>query len=251
MSVHFDSFLIKCARQLNGHFGEKDLRIMKKQELFFRGRCEHSNLTELLYLDKIQDDDEKKRAQLHLQHCLVCKNLFSDLELQYKFISREVLKPVSNKTLDLAKKISSKDTKYGLVVCEPVVHRKATKDSTPYKTKVLFTANGAGPSKSKKLADFSLGSLPDDSIAIRAMTDKKRNKLLLYLWSPQNEDFEGWELLVSTETGKAKFGPSGMSQIPLMEIEDLHGKVIYFKEKQNAFASGDRFTKPKSPISTL
>lgn len=223
---------------------------MKKQTPFFSGRCEYSRLTELLCLDEIKNEDEKKKTQLHLQQCSTCQQAFSTLEFQYEIVKREMLKPVTNKTLDLVKKIS-RDTKYGLVVCEPVDQSKAAKNSVPYKTKVLFTANGSGISANKTLSDFKLGSFPDDAIAIRAMTDKKCNKLLLYLWSPQNEDFDGWELKISGETGKATFSPSGMSQIPLMEIEDLNGKVIYFKERQKAFASGNRFTNTKSPAATL
>ena len=224
---------------------------MRKQETVLKGRCEHSNLTELLYLNEIQDENEKKKAQLHLQQCPVCQTAFSSLEFQYKCINNELLKPIANKTLDLAKKIKNKDTKYGLVVCEPVDQAKSINNAVPYKTKVLFTANGSGATKAKKLADYSLDSLPDDSIAIRAMTDKKCNKLLLYLWSPQNEDFGGWEIDISEKAGKATFSQSGVSQIPLMEIEDLHGKVIYFKERQNAFASGNRFTNKKSLVTTL
>ncbi len=224
---------------------------MKKRETTFKGRCRHSDLTELLYLGQIENEEEEKLAQLHLQQCPVCKKIFSELEYQYRFIEKEIQKPVANKTLDLAKKIGPKDTKYGLLVCEPVESAKSTKNAMPYKTKVLFTANGAGTVKNKKLTDFNLKSLPEDSIAIRAMTDKKCNKLLLYLWSPQNDDFDGWELKISGEAGKATFNPSGMSQIPLMEIEDLNGKVIYFKERHTAFASGNRFTNIKSSITTL
>ncbi len=223
---------------------------MKKQETTFKGSCEHSNLTELLYLGQLENEEEKKLAQLHLQQCPVCKRTFSELEQQYRFIEKEIQKPVTNKTLDLAKEVGSKDTKYGLLICEPVESAKTNKKAAPYKAKVLFTANGAGNTKNKKLADFNLKSLPEDSIAIRAMTDKKCNKLLLYLWSPQNEDFDGWELKISGEA-KAVFNLSGMSQIPLMEIEDLNGKVIYFKERQTAFASGNRFTNIKSSITTL
>jgi len=224
---------------------------MKKQETVFKRSCEYNSLVELLYLDQIQDEDERKRAQLHLQQCPECKRLFSELEVQYRYIEREIDKPVANKALDLAKKIGNKDTKYGLVVCEPVDSKKSLKNAAAYKTKVLFTANGVKSEKPKTLSDFKLGSLPQDSIAIRAMTDKSRNQLLLYLWSPQNENFDGWELKISGETGKATFGQSGVSQIPLMEIEDLNDKVIYFNERQSAFASGNRFIKSKSPIATL
>ncbi len=224
---------------------------MKKQNFFIRGRCEHSNLTELLYLDEIQEKDEKKRAQLHLQQCSSCQQLFHDLEIQYKFINKELQKPVSNKTLDLAKAISARNTKYGLVFCKPIDVGKAAKNTMSYKSKVIFTANGAGPSKSKILSDFDLSSLPQDTIAIRAMTDKTRNKLLLYLWSPQEEDFDGWEIRISGLSNKATFSQSGVSQIPLIDIEDLNDKVIYFKERHSAFASGNRSTTDERFVSTL
>jgi len=224
---------------------------MKKDEMTFKGNCKHSSLVELLYLDQIQNVDVKKRVQLHLQQCLECQRLFSELELQYRYIEKEVDKPVANKALDLAKRIGKKDTKYGLVVCDPVESTGSFKKATPYKTRVLFTANGVKSDMPKTFSDFKFGSLPHDSIAIRAMTDKSCNQLLLYLWSPQNENFDGWELKISGENGKATFSQSGVSQIPLIDIEDLNDKVIYFNERQSAFASGNRYTNLKSPITTL
>jgi len=224
---------------------------MKKRETTIRGRCEHSVLVEMLYLDQIQQEEEKKRAQLHLQQCHECQKLFSDLQVQYGYIEKEIDKPVSNKALDLAKRVGRKDTKYGLVVCEPVDSKRASKNATAYKTRVLFTANGVKSERPNTLSEYQLASLPQDSIAIRAMTDNSCNQLLLYLWSPQHENFDGWELKISGETGKTTFSQAGASKIPLINIEDLNDKVIYFNERQNAFASGNRFTKSKSQIATL
>ena len=69
----------------------------------------------------------------------------------------------------MAKNLKAKDTVYGLVVCEPL--EKDNKGNRPFKTQVVFTANGKPNPKNVTLGDFDFGSLSEDSIAIRAMTD--------------------------------------------------------------------------------
>ena len=167
---------------------------MKKEETTLRG-CPYDDLTERLCLNVKLGEDEKKRVQIHLQQCPTCRERFQEIEGTYSQLNEEVDKPVTNKALDLAKKIRAKDTKYGLVVCEPINTAKK-KTAHSYKTKVLFTANGTGSSKDKKLSDFDPRSFPKDSIAIRAMTDKRCGKLLLYLWQSDSSNFEGLELKI-------------------------------------------------------
>jgi len=222
---------------------------MKKDEATLQG-CPHDNLMELLCLGAKLNEDEKKKVKAHLQQCSLCRQKYQELEGVYRQINEEVEKPVTNKTLDLAKEIRAHSTKYGLVVCEPVNGVQNGKAHS-YKTKVLFTANGTGSTKDKKLADFDPRSFPKDSIAIRAMTDKSCDKLLLYLCRASNDNFDGWELKLPGKSKPTTFNPAGVSQIPLMEIEDLGDKVIYFKEKhKKTSASENRFVSIFKSISS-
>lgn len=219
---------------------------MKKNQENLQG-CPYDNLTESLCLDVNLSDSEKRKAQIHLQQCNECREKFQELEGVYSQINEQVRKPVSNKVLDLAKQIRAKDTRYGLVVCEPIKTKKEKAQS--FKTKVLFSANGTGTNHQKKLVDFDLEALPKDSIAIRAMTDTSCNKLLLYLWSSNRSSFDGLELKVSDKSQRIVFDHAGVSDMPLMQIEDLGDKVIYFEEKQkNVSASENRFSNIISAI---
>lgn len=209
---------------------------MKKNQPNLQG-CPYDNLTESLCLDMNLSDADKRKAQIHLQQCEECREKFDELEGIYSQLNEEVTKPVSNKVLDLAKQVKPQDTRYGLVVCEPT-KAKTTKTKS-FKSRVLFTANGAGVNHKKKLADFDLDKLPKDNIAIRAMTDKSCNQLLLYLWSANNSSFEGWEIKVSDKSQRVIFDQAGVSQMPLMKIEDLGDKVIYLKEKQNNVSASE------------
>lgn len=220
---------------------------MKKNEQTLQD-CPYDNLMESLCLDVNLSDAEKRKAQIHLQQCEECRDKFEELEGVYSQLNEEVTKPVSNKILDLAKKVRARDTRIGLVVCEPV--KTKSEKSLSFKTKLLFSANGTGKNHTKKLSDFDLNALPDGNIAIRAMTDKSCNQLLLYLWSSSCSTFEGWELKVSEKSQHAVFNQAGVSQLPLTSIEELDDKVIYFKEKQNNVpASENRFSNIISAIS--
>ncbi len=212
---------------------------MKKNEMTLTG-CQYDNLTEALCLNVNLSESDKRKAQIHLQQCKECRDKFEELEGTYNQLNEQLAKPVSNKALDLAKHLNSKDTTYGLVICEPVEQKKKN-ETLSFKTKVLFTANGTG-AHNTTLSDFDLTTFPKDSIAIRAMTDKSCNQLLLYLWSSKYSTFEGWELKISEKSQRAIFNQSGMSKIPMTQIEELGDKVIYFKEKQNTdTASENRF----------
>ncbi len=219
---------------------------MKKNQATLQG-CPYDDLTESLCLDINLSESEKRKAQIHLQQCQECRDKFEELEGIYNQLNEEIVKPVSNRVLDLAKNIRSKDTRYGLIVCEPV-KTKSTK-AVSYETKVLFSANGTGKNHEKKLSDFDLNDLPHDSIAIRVMTDTSCDQLLLYLWSSEYTSFEGWELKVSDVSQRAVFDRAGKSKMPMMPIEELDDKVIYFKEKQNnVSASENRFSNILSAI---
>lgn len=217
---------------------------MKKNEPIF-GRCEHSELTELLCLGIPMEPDEREKAYAHLRECTDCQKQFSEYQYLYASIDQVVERPVSNKVLDLAKNLKAKDTVYGLVVCEPL--EKDNKGNRPFKTQVVFTANGKPNPKNLTLGDFDFGSLSEDSIAIRAMTDKKTNNLLLYLWSPASDNFDGWEIDIP-QAGKTTFNPSGMSKIPLCDIEELGNKIVYFNDLQTKKASANRFARIMNAI---
>lgn len=235
----------KIGKLFNSHLGNF-LRIMnntvEKKKCLFNGQIE------LLCLDAELSDEERKRTRLHLLQCDFCRKRFEELDLLYKKIEIEVTKPLSNKVLDLAKDICSNNTTYGLVLCEPLT-RKNGKTAKPYRTRVVFTANGSKEKALQKLVDFDFSTVSEDSIAIRAMTDKECNYLLLFLWSNKNRNFGGWELDIPGESKKATFNPAGMSQIPLCNIEDLGEKVIYFEEKQNELASENRYKRIIEAIS--
>lgn len=205
-------------------------------------RCPYDMVTELLCLGVGLSEEERRRAQLHLQQCQKCRKQYSQLEKIYKQIEREIKKPVSNKILDLAKQLNDKDTVYGLIVCEPLKERHESYQQA-YKTKVLFTANGSNKTAVKKLVDVDFNKFSEHSIAIRAMTDHKCNRLLLYLWNHKNTDFKGWELRIPHDSEKAVFNSAGASSIELRKIEDLDGKTIYFEEKQQDKASEEQYAK--------
>lgn len=212
---------------------------MKTNETTVQG-CPYDDLTESLCLNINLSDSEKRKAQIHLQQCELCRAKFEELEGIYAHLNEELEKPVTNQALDLAKKLRNQDTTYGLVVCRPL--KSKGNKTRSFKTKVLFTANGTGTHKDKSLQEFNLDSLPKDSIAIRAMTDKSCDRLLLYLWSSNGHAFEGLELKVPDQSRRAIFDKAGVSSVPMMEIQDLGDKVIYFKEKHNTeTASENRF----------
>lgn len=210
-----------------------------KKNVSTYGRCGYSELTELLCLGIDMDESDRQTVSEHIAECPECQKRFNSFQTFYKQVDNVFHKPVSNKALDLAKQLNAKETVYGLVICQPL----DTKDehNRSYKTKVVFTANGKPNQNNMTLGDFDFSSLSEDSIAIRAMTDKQQQKLLLYLWSPSGDNFDGWEVNIP-HAGNAKFNPSGMSKIPLCDIEDLGNKVIYFNEQQNKQASGNRFS---------
>ena len=170
------------------------------------------------------------------------------LKKQYQIIGQEIDRPVSNRVLDLAKKVRSHDVKYGLVLCEPIESKDISESETPYRTKVVFTANGKICGDYKTLSEYDFKSLPNDQIAIRAMTDSRCNELLLYLWRAETDCFEGWELVIPGESKTADFGPSGASKIALRDIEELGDIVVYFKEKHNDSASGNSHTNMMVPL---
>jgi hypothetical protein len=241
---------LRKEKQTKQSLWQKYLRIMKKDEMTLEG-CPYDDLVELLCLDVNLSEGEKLKARIHLQQCARCREKYQELEGIYTQLNEQVNRPVTNGALDLAKKIRDKETKYGLVICEPL---KAAKKpaALPYKTKVLFTANGTGAGKDSKLVDFDPRSFPKDSIAIRAMTDKTCDKLLLYLWHAKGDHIDGWELKLPGRLKTAVFSRAGVSRIPLMEIEDLGDKVIYFKEKhKKASASENRFESIFKSISSL
>lgn len=208
-----------------------------KKNVSTRECCEKSNITELLCADASLCEEARKDAQHHLQECLSCRRQYQQLKKQYQIIHQELDRPVCNRVLDLAKKVRSGDTKYGLVLCEPVRSEDKSKSETPYRTKVVFTANGKISGDHKTLSEYDFKSLSKDQIAIRAMTDSRHNELLLYLWRADTDCFEGWELTIPGEPETTDFGPSGASKIALRDIEDLGDIVIYFKEKHNDSAS--------------
>lgn len=213
-----------------------------KKNVSISGRCEYNDLIELLCLggnDLSAEDTE--RTRLHLQSCSSCQQEFQKLQKLYAILDHEVEKPVSNKALDLAKQVRSKDVEYGLVLCEPIESVQASSEATSYKTKVVFCANGHFYGDHPRLADYNLQELPKGRLAIRAMTDKTQNKLLLYLWRNGENNFSGWELELPGESERTCFSPSGAASIALRDIKELGNKVIYFEEKHTDSAPGNRF----------
>jgi hypothetical protein len=214
---------------------------MKKNVSISR-RCEYSDRVELLCLGgKDLSAEDKEEARLHYQTCASCQQQFLKLQKFYAILDHEVEKPVTNKALDLAKRVHSEEVEYGLVVCEPIERAQTPDEATRYKTKVVFCANGHFYGDHPRLADYNLQELPKGRVAIRAMTDKMQNKLLLYLWRDGEENFAGWELELPGEAERTRFSPSGAASIALRDIKELGNKVIYFEEKHSDSASGNRF----------
>lgn len=206
-----------------------------KTNVSISGRCRYSDRVELLCLGEKLSEEDERQVRLHLEDCPSCKRAFRRLERFYDVLDRQVNKPIHNKALDLAKRASAHDVEYGLVICEPM-EREPSGEQASYKSKVVFCANGHVVGEHDRLADYRLQDLPKDQIAIRAMSDRAQNKLLLYLWSPGDQHYDGWQLQIAGETEKAQFGPAGTAAIALREIEELGDKVIYFEEKHSDWA---------------
>jgi len=195
--------------------------------------CSFTDRVENLYLNPKVSRQEKETVHQHIKTCLVCRKKFAGLGLLYSQVYKELQKPVSNKVLDLAKRINHSDTNIGLVVCEPLTRKH---QETRFRTKLVFTANGKS---GKNFQDFDFSTLPDRSIAIRAMIDKKHDKVLLYLWARNNNGFERYTLSFPEPIKNLEFSSSGVSESHFINIEDFDNKVIHL-EKQKATVSNKK-----------
>jgi len=189
-----------------------------------QGSCSFADRIESLYLDEL-GDDEKQKVQRHLQECPHCLKRLFHLKQAFWRIESDLNSGVSNQTLDLARDIRSSDTQIGLIVCEP----ESTEMQHVFKAKVWFTANGKKQAGLARFSEVDFTDLPVDSIAIRTMTDRKRNTLLLYLYSESRQSFEGWTLDIPGEHEAITFNPSGVSEIHAFDVEEFHDKRVFLR----------------------
>ncbi len=191
---------------------------------------------ELLCLDS-STSGKDSTADPHVENCDVCRKEQEEISNFYGILLHEIQKPISNRVLDFAKKLGASDIKYGLILCEPMPHMDSD-TGRAFRTKLLFTENGKAGSQT--LSTFDLKNIPNRYIALRAMTDPKVNNLLLFLWSPDNENFVDWTLQMPG-TQKIKFNAAGATKIKDLKINWLDNKVVYFKGNNSPWIDKTRF----------
>ncbi|MBN1997468.1 hypothetical protein JW935_07955 [candidate division KSB1 bacterium] len=173
----------------------------------------------------------------HVDECTDCNKKHEEISNFYGILLREIQKPISNQVLDFAKKLGASDIKYGFVLCEPMPHLNSNSGKA-FRTKLLFTENGKAGSNT--LSKIDLKKIPNRYIALRAMTDPKVNNLLLFLWSPDNDNFIDWTLQMPG-TQKIKFNAAGASKIADLKINWLDNKLVYFKGNDVPWIDKTRF----------
>jgi hypothetical protein len=190
---------------------------------------------ELLCLD---ETDHETNITSHVKECFGCHETMDEMEKFYSIFTDEIRKPISNKVLEFAKQINSEQIIYSLILCEPVpfsdgVHGKA------YQTKIIFTGNGE--LGKNKLTGYEINKIPAHDVAVRVMTDPVADKLLLFLWSPNNIDFFDWTLFIPSQAEKIRFNSAGAGKINGSDIDTLNDKVIYLRSSLTQWMDQNRF----------
>ncbi|MDZ7371426.1 MAG: hypothetical protein ONB12_09670 [candidate division KSB1 bacterium] len=177
--------------------------------------------------------EEKQHLDRHLSKCVQCRNAYPAVCSLYDQINNELRRPVHNKVLDLAKRLSSPEVEYGLLICRPIASSEPNPQAGLFFTELLFYANGSRFGAKQKLADYGREDL-QDFLTIRAMSDLQDHKLLLYLWQANCDDFSGWKLKLADE--EVDVSAEGKASIPLCGIKELHGKVIQIEKSADPSA---------------
>jgi hypothetical protein len=198
-------------------------------------RCFSAVHLELLCLDETVQDP---RIHSHVKGCMGCHENMDEIETFYDIFTDELRKPISNRVLEFAKQVNIEQIMYGLILCEPVPfsdgdHGKA------YQTKLVFAGNGE--LGKNKLAGYNFSIIPAQDLAVRVMTDPAVNKLLLFLWSPNNIDFFDWTLFIPSQAENIRFNSAGAGKINGIDINDLNDKVIYLRPGMTQWIDKTRF----------
>lgn len=186
--------------------------------------CPNQRQLERFCLDyKPSDLQYGKMIEKHLSVCPKCRARYQEFSTFYNVLSREIRKPVSNTLFDFSKTLAPDDVKYGLLLCQPVPE-KNSRFGKAYRTTLLFSANGR--SDGSRLADHNLQHLPPNCCAIRLYSDPKCNSIMLFLWSPETENYEGWQIYIP-ECARNKLNSSGGVKLSMKNLRQLDNKVIY------------------------
>ena len=206
--------------------------------------CPSELYLEYLCLDRGLGED-KKRTQIHLQQCNQCREVVDELDTFYSIFLQEISKPVTNKTLDFAKKLAASHVKYGLLICKPVPEKNSDRGHA-YQSKILFSANGE--SGKKKLADYDLYSISSADIAIRIITDSAGDNASIHLWNKTATEFDNWVLSIPGFSDEIHFNKAGSATIPFINIEKLRNKRLFFQPTLSNISKEERFYSIRSAI---
>jgi hypothetical protein len=187
--------------------------------------CPSQRQLELLCLDVGLNEEDRKRAQMHLQQCESCSEKVKEFDYFYSLLIQEITKPVTNKVLDFVKSLSRSEVMYGLISCEPLPESNNGKGHA-YKARLIFSVNGDGGEK--RLADVNIKDLNKLDINIRWMTDPQHDSTLLYLLTQVAEDYKDWKLHLPGVSEQVRFNSAGAAIIPNINLAKLDNKILYF-----------------------
>lgn len=172
-----------------------------------------------------------KKIQRHLLHCLRCKQEISRIKRFYQILSAELEKPIFPNVLDFCKQIAPKWTQYGLLICSPHPE-KNNHHGKAYRATLAFSVNGT--ITQKKLTDYNL---PAGHIGVMFYTDPKLNRLLLFLYSKDEQNFSRWRISIPGILQKTILNPSGAVNIESLNFELLINHLFYFQKASANSAS--------------
>ena len=208
--------------------------------------CPTDEQFELLSLDSCTIEEDKKRAQIHLQQCKGCRERFQEFDGFYSFFLQELSKPITNSALDFAKEIGFKGVKYGLFECEPVPD-KTNGHGFAYRTNLRFIANGT--LNAKKLTDFSQETKLSQNLTIRFMTDPACEKTILFMHSKDYYGFNNYQLTIPGIVENAQLSNTGTTKIQSIDINKLNGQIVYLsKDDTNSANHEKRVAKIRNAI---
>jgi len=130
-------------------------------------------------------------------------------------------RPVSNSALDLAKSLAPDEVTYGVFECTPLPYNRELKGRA-YRTRLVSIAEG----KEGRPTSSRVRTVPDRHLALRAMTDPSHHKTLIFINTPENDQFEGCTLSLEEGTRTIHLNAVGASQLDLDDIMDLDNIVI-------------------------
>ena len=187
--------------------------------------CPTDDQFELLSLESELLNGDKKRTQIHLQQCEVCRDRFQEIDGFYALFVQEINKPITNGTLDFAKQIGKSGVKYGLILCDPVPEM-TNGHGFAYKTKIQFVANGAY--NPQKLSSFK-EKLAPHQLSIRFMTDPDCNAVMIFVHTNEHVSLKGWALKLPG-VGETILSQPGAGKIQSLDLKKMDNQIAYLRK---------------------